>query len=158
MDPPALLLLALLPLCIALAMGWWWSSRRWSRAARQRAVQASWGEDAAEELLAAHGFQVVERQARAWGRMLVDGRELDYEVRADLLVEALAGSGWPVGALLVAEVKTGLQAPDPGHPATRRQLLEYDRVFQPDGLLLVDMQGGEVISIAFPDEAGAASG
>jgi hypothetical protein len=64
-------------------------------------------------------------------------------VRADLLVQR-------DGALFVAEVKTGSRAPDPSFPATRRQLLEYLMVFEPDGLLLVDMEREAVMEVEFP--------
>lgn len=150
MDPQLLLILALLCLAIALAVGWWWSSQRWSRASRRRVARAAWGEDLAEELLEQAGFRVLDRQVRAIGWVEIDGRDHEFEVRADLLVEAHDAHGWPPGARLVAEVKTGRRAPDPAHPATRRQLLEYQRVFQPDGLLLVDVEGEALITVAFP--------
>lgn len=150
MEPQVLLVLALICLALALALGWWWSSQRWSRASRARVARAAWGEEEAEALLEDAGFRVLDRQVRAIGWVEIDGEEHEFEVRADLLVEARDAPGWPVGARLVAEVKTGDRAPDPAHPATRRQLLEYQRVFQPDGLLLVDVEGAAVISVGFP--------
>jgi hypothetical protein len=36
------------------------------------------------------------------------------------------------------------------YPPTRRQLLEYWFVFEPDGLLLVDVEAGVVSAIVFP--------
>lgn len=124
----------------------------WSRLRRRRrSIGALEAESLAEDLLERAGYRVVERQARAWGSVLVDGRSLPFEVRADLLVERVRKHPrLPRGALLVAEIKTGTLAPDPSHPATRRQLLEYLRVFQPDGILLVDMNERRVMEIVFP--------
>jgi len=151
MDPSWLLIGALLLLALVLALGWWWTARRWSRASRGRVRRAQVGEHRAEALLEDAGFRILDRQVRALGWMEIDGETVEFEVRADLLVEVEPGHpDFPAGARLVAEVKTGDRAPDPSHPATRRQLLEYQRVFQPDGLLLVDVEAGQVIEIAFP--------
>lgn len=151
MDLQLLLILALCALALALACGWWWTARSWSRASRRRVRRAMVGEDEAEEILADAGFRVLDRQVRAIGWLEIDGQEQEFEVRADLLVEAEAAPGWPRGARLVAEVKSGSRAPDPANPATRRQLLEYARVFRPDGLLLVDVEAGCLVQVAFPD-------
>jgi hypothetical protein len=152
MDLSWLLVFALLLLALALALGWWWAARRWSRASRARVRRALDGEQDAESLLAALGYRVRDRQVRALGWMEIDGESVEFEVRADLLVEVAGdGPGLPRGAVLVAEVKTGARATDPAHPATRRQLLEYQRVFQPDGLLLVDVEAGQVVEVAFPE-------
>ena len=72
-----------------------------------------------------------------------DGEEVEVAVRADLWV----GRG---SRRFVAEVKTGSMAPDPTRSATRRQLLEYLLVFEPDGLLLVDVEEGLIHEIDFP--------
>lgn len=146
----SLLLVAAFLLLVALLLIW--LRPIWLRLGRRRrSVHALRAESQAELLLEDAGYRIVERQARAWGTMLVDGESVPYEVRADLLVERVTRHDTlPRGALLVAEVKTGRLGIDPGHPATRRQLLEYLRVFQPDGLLLVDMTEGRVMEIGFP--------
>ncbi len=72
--------------------------------------------------------------------MWIDGEPVEVGVRADLWV----GLG---ERRYVAEVKTGGRAPDPTHPATRRQLLEYRVAFEPDGLLLVDAEEGRIILV-----------
>lgn len=151
MHPDQLLFLALVLLALALGLGWWWSTRRWSRASQRRVRRALVGESDAEALLETCGFRVLDRQVRGFGWMEVDGQDLEFEVRADLIVELVGPHPvLPRGARLVAEVKTGGRAPDPTHPATRRQLLEYQRVFEPDGLLLVDVEAGQVLEVAFP--------
>ena len=65
------------------------------------------------------------------------------ELRADLLVER-------DGMRFIAEVKTGERAPDPSFPPTRRQLLEYRLAFDPYGVLLVDVEAGEIFEVDFP--------
>lgn len=117
---------------------------RWLRgyASRARNRVAGRGEDAAEAILAAHGFCVVERQATAPWSMIVDGVEVPFDVRIDLLVTRR-------GKRYVAEVKTGDVAPDPRHPPTRRQLLEYACVFEASEVLLVDVPAGRVRAISF---------
>jgi hypothetical protein len=111
---------------------------------RDRNRRAQRGEHDAERLLEKHGFSVIERQARRRWTVRVDGEDEGAEVRADLLVQK-------DGLLFVAEVKTGDLAVDPLFPATRRQLLEYFFVFEPDGLLLVDPEASSVVEVEFPD-------
>jgi hypothetical protein len=111
-------------------------------ASRARNRIAGEGEHAAEAILARAGFHIVERQATAAWSMLVDGVEVPFEVRIDLLVSRR-------GKRYVAEVKTGDRAPDPRHPPTRRQLLEYAVVFDAAEVLLVDVPAGEVRAISF---------
>ncbi len=116
---------------------------RGSRASSARQQRAQAGEREAQTLLAAEGYRLVEIQARRHWPVSVDRETFHVELRADLLVER-------DGCLYLAEVKTGRAAPDPLLPATRRQLLEYLLAFQPDGLLLVDAEAGEIIEVAFP--------
>jgi Holliday junction resolvase-like predicted endonuclease len=119
--------------------------RRWrgSWRARRRAARAGAGEDRAADLLVAAGFTIVERQARVAWAPLVDGEPCLLELRADYLVER-------GGELLVAEVKTGEEAPSIATAATRRQLLEYSVAFAADGVVLVCPERGEILRIEFP--------
>ncbi len=94
-------------------------------------------------LLRRAGFKIVARQARTWWTPLVDGEPHETEVRADYLVEA-------AGELLVAEVKTGDEAPQLSTAATRRQLLEYHVAFAADGVLLVCPELGAIHRVEFP--------
>lgn len=143
MDIQHLLLLALALAALGFALAWWLAAGRGSRRSRRRTRRALNAETEAEHLLQELGYEVVERQVgRAWS-FLVDGEPVEAAVRADLLVQR-------DGALYVAEVKTGTRAPDPSFPATRRQLLEYLMVFEPDGLLLVDMEQRNVMEVEFP--------
>jgi hypothetical protein len=75
--------------------------------------------------------------------MRVDRQTLAARVRADFVVRRL-------GRRFVAEVKSGALAPDPCHPPTRRQLLEYCLAFGSSGLLLVDMGREAIRIVEFP--------
>ena len=141
-------------LLVALVLARW--SRRWkgSRRARVRAARAGAGESDAQALLEAEGYTIVARQARAWWSPLVDGEPVETELRADYLVEA-------DGELLVAEVKTGEEAPDLTTAATRRQLLEYQVAFSvalgSTGVLLVCPERGTIHRVEFPRQRAADS-
>jgi hypothetical protein len=122
-----------------------WRVRRWrgSWRARRRAARAGAGEDRAATMLADAGWRIVARQARTLWIPLVDGEPHETELRADYLVEA-------DGERLVAEVKTGDEAPSLDVAATRRQLLEYRVAFAVDGVLLVCPERGTIQRIEFP--------
>ncbi len=125
------------------ALGWWWASTRGRRGVHRRQGVARAGESAAERLLERYGYTIEDRQvSQAW-TLWVDGEPLAVTARADLLVRKH-------GRTYVAEVKTGTRAPDPKHPPTRRQLLEYSVVFDVDGVLLVDMEHEHVMLVEFP--------
>ena len=102
------------------------------------------GEREAAELLRQEGYQVVDEQASREASMWVDGRRLAVRVRADYLVQRN-------GKKYVVEVKTGKKATDPASTSTRRQLLEYERVYDADGLLLADMEQKRLRRIWFED-------
>jgi Holliday junction resolvase-like predicted endonuclease len=132
-------LAAVLALWLAAKLRAWRGSWR----ARRRAARAGAGEDGAVRLLEAAGYTIVERQARVCWAPLVDGEPVMTELRADYLVEA-------GGELLVAEVKTGEEAPSVETAATRRQLLEYHVAFGADGVLLVCPERGAIHRVVFP--------
>lgn len=109
----------------------------------KRARRAGAGELAAEVLLEDEGYTVLERQVRCVWWIEVDGEEESVDLRADLLVER-------DGERFVVEVKTGVNAPDPAFPPTRRQLLEYSLAFAPYRVLLVDIEAEEIMEVHFP--------
>ncbi len=117
---------------------------RWKRmnAARQR--RARQGEADAERLLQREGYTIEEVQPGCPWCVAIDGEEFEVTVRADFLVSQ-------GGYRYVAEVKTGEKAPDPAYPPTRRQLLEYALAYDADGVLLVDVEAGEILDVEFPD-------
>lgn len=132
----------LLVLLLGLLLGRWLSARGRAHDSQRRNRVAQDGEHEAEAILAASGYEVVDRQVRARFAYRVDGEETEVEVRADLLVRRR-------GRTLVAEVKTGQSAPDPTYPPTRRQLLEYATVFGADEVLLVDVPARAIRVVSF---------
>ncbi len=137
------LIVALCGALLALVLTRWLRSARGSWRARRRAGRAVAGEDTAAGMLRRAGFRIVARQARAWWSPLVDGEPHETEVRADYLVEG-------DGEILVAEVKTGEEAPQLATAATRRQLLEYQIAFAVDGVLLVCPERAVIHRVEFP--------
>lgn len=142
-DPIVAAVIALAGALLALVVTRWWRQWRGSWRARRRAGRAVAGEADAAVLLRRAGYRIVARQARTWWAPLFDGEPLEIEVRADYLVE-------DDGALLVAEVKTGEEAPELATAATRRQLLEYLIAFEATGVLLVCPERGAIHRVDFP--------
>lgn len=119
--------------------------RRWmrSRRARRRGARAVRGEHDAELLLEDVGYTVLDRQVPLTWTICAGDEEHEIELRADLVVERDE-------LRYVAEVKTGSAAPRLENAATRRQLLEYRVAYDVDGVLLVDVEAGDVVEVEFP--------
>jgi hypothetical protein len=113
------------------------------RVARSRSLGQA-GRDRAVRLLRRAGFVLVEEEVTGEGVVLVDGVPQTYLVRADALVRRKR-------RLFVAEFKNGPEASRVSTRATRRQLLEYDWVFDVDGVLLVDAETDAIQHVQFPD-------
>lgn len=124
-------------------IGWWRAVGRVGRENRVRQIRATAGEGAADAVLAAHGYRVVDAQVTVRFVIRLDDDDVWVHNRCDRVVER-------DGRIYVADIKTGARATDPTHPATRRQLLEYWLAHDADGVLLVDMDAGTVIEVAFP--------
>jgi hypothetical protein len=136
-----ILLTLLLGILIGLLLFYFLNRRLISSAARTRVETAKYSEAEAEKLLVKQGFTILEKQKRTPLIVWVDGKSHLSYVLADFLVQKDKKT-------YVVEVKTG-QAADPTEPATRRQLLEYEYVYRPDGLLLLDMNLGELHEVDF---------
>ena len=132
---------------VALVVGRWLRAWRGTWRAKRRARRAGNGEEDAAVMLRRAGFTIVARQARTWWTPTVDGEPVETELRADYLVES-------DGALFVAEVKTGDEAPQLSTAATRRQLLEYQVAFHiafgAHGVLLVCPELNAIHRVQFP--------
>lgn len=113
------------------------------RRARRQSRRAIRGERDAEKLLRSLGYTILARQAPAVWTVVCDGADHEVALRADLLVQRGR-------ARFVAEVKTGNAAPRLTTATTRRQLLEYRVAYDVDGVLLVDMEAGQVMNVEFP--------
>jgi hypothetical protein len=110
---------------------------------RAHNVRGQRGERAAEQLLVANGYTLIARQIETSYPVEVDGDTVEVMLHADFLVAR--GS-----ERLVAEVKTGRNAPRFQHAETRRQLLEYQLAFGVDSVLLVDVESALLREVRFP--------
>jgi hypothetical protein len=115
------------------------------------ALRALRGEQHAEDLLVDAGYQIVGRQVEGSYLVRIDESATRVVVRADLLVKD------PGGRTLVAEVKTGREAPRIENSATRRQLLEYRLAFEAPGVLLVDAGQDTIHTVRFPMDVSAST-
>lgn len=106
-------------------------------------VRGQRGERAAEQLLSAHGYTLLARQVETRYPVELDGETIEVSLHADFLVAR-------GGERLVAEVKTGRNAPRFQHADTRRQLLEYQLAFDVDSVLLVDVESALLREVRFP--------
>ncbi len=112
------------------------------RVARSRKMGRR-GQDRAVRILSRAGYRVIGTEVVGTGRIRVDGAVVEYRVRADFVVRR-----W--FRRYVAEVKGGAESAAPGNRATRRQLMEYARVFRVAGVLLVDADAGKIHRVEFP--------
>ena len=119
--------------------------RRWVVRLRLRRQwkKARVAEQAAAELLQAHGYVVSGTQVETSYSIVVDGNPVNVLLRADYVASR-------AGRYYVAEVKSGRFAPRIDTAATRRQLLEYLVAFGVDGVLLVDAEARQVREVEFP--------
>jgi hypothetical protein len=126
-------------------IGLWFASRRWYvRWLRRRQwSRAHAAESEARAILEKQGYDVLGAQVEGSYSLVVDNRPMTISLRADYVV----GRN---GLRYVAEVKSGVFAPQLGTAATRRQLLEYLIAFQVDGVLLVDGETKQVHQVVFP--------
>lgn len=134
----ALILVALVGVWIGLRLAR--RIRAWR--SRRRTRRGIAGESRALRLLTRRGYAIVESQPPTTGALLVDGERLEFEVRADAIVERKRRR-------YVAEIKTG-RAASVRSRHTRRQLLEYAVLYDADGVLLVDATRGVIHAIEFP--------
>ena len=74
--------------------------------------------------------------------LFIDDKPNDVTVRADMIVRK-------GNKIYVAEVKTGEKVTSPKYRETRRQLLEYFFVYQPNGLLLIDMEKRKIKTVVY---------
>lgn len=126
------------------ALLWRRLRKRWRSArARRQGKVARRAEVRAGRWLEKEGFELIEEQAsRNWVVRVNDDEEI-VRLSADWLVER-------AGKRYVVEVKTGKRAPSIRNSATRRQMLEYLCAYEVDGVILMDMESGELVEVEFP--------
>lgn len=114
--------------------------RRWKL--RKRMQKAKKGEYKAIKFMKSQGFRVTDLQKEGSYTLFIDDKPHVVNVKADMIVKKGKKT-------YVAEVKTGDKVTSPKYTDTRRQLLEYYMVYQPSGLLLVDMEKQKVRKVEY---------
>ena len=93
------------------------------------------------KLLIKKGYKVINQKLTNKGYLYENGNKVDYKVRADFMVTKDK-------VTYVAEIKTGLSA-SIEKISTRRQLLEYSKLFNSSKVILVDISKKEIKVIEF---------
>lgn len=122
----------------------WVERKQRRRLAQARNLRARRGEEEARAVLEEQGYRVVDRQRRIAYAVAVGANERQVELVLDYVV-AREGE-----EELVAEVKTGPNAPQLKHADTRRQLLEYQLATGCSRVLLVDPEAARITEVSFP--------
>ncbi len=95
-----------------------------------------------EKLLRKAGFQIKSKKERKTVMTVVDGKEHIGYVEADYIVTRKKRT-------YVVLVHSGVGEVDPNEPNYRRHLLEHDRIFKPNALLVVDLTKGRLHTVQF---------
>ena len=98
-------------------------------------------EQKAIKLLKKKGYKIESFQTTAKGKLLQDDETLTFLIRADLIVSKN-------NKKFIAEVKSG-KAASIEEINTRRQLLEYSKVFNNKNLILIDTEKNKIKKIEF---------
>tara|TARA_B100000683_G_scaffold229268_1_gene229645 strand:- start:120 stop:542 length:423 start_codon:yes stop_codon:yes gene_type:complete len=98
-------------------------------------------EQKAIKLLKKNGYKIESFQTTAKGKLLQDDETLTFLIRADLIVSKN-------NKKFIAEVKSG-KAASIEEINTRRQLLEYSKVFNNKNLILIDTEKNKIKKIEF---------
>ena len=98
-------------------------------------------EHKAIKLLKKNGYKIESFQTTAKGKLLQDDETLTFLIRADLIVSKDKKK-------FIAEVKSG-KAASIEEINTRRQLLEYSKVFNNKNLILIDTEKNKIKKIQF---------
>ena len=93
------------------------------------------------KLLIKKGYKIINQQLTTKGYLYENGNKVDYKVRPDFMVTKDK-------VTYVAEIKTGLSA-SIETISTRRQLLEYSKLFNSSKVILVDISKKEIKVIEF---------
>ena len=93
------------------------------------------------KLLIKNGYKVINQQLTTKGYLYENGNRVDFKVRPDFMVVKDK-------VTYVAEIKTGLSA-SIETISTRRQLLEYSKLFNSSKVILVDISKKEIKVIEF---------
>ncbi len=110
---------------------------------RSRIVKkAKKAEQEAIQLLEKNGYKIIASQQSVKTYTQVDGETIENRVVADYIAKKK-------GKSYVVEVKTGKQIVKVTTSHIRRQLLEYYLIFQPHGIILLDMDNKKLMKVTF---------
>ncbi len=112
---------------------------------KQQAVQptaAGFSEKEAEALLNKYGYQVIGRQPKRSIITRFQGKDHFGYSEADYLVRKNKKK-------YLVIVHSGEAAFDPNQAEARRRLIEHQHIFEPDGLLVMDLATGDLTPISF---------
>ncbi len=98
-------------------------------------------EQKAIKLLKKNGYKIESFQTTAKGKLSQDDETINFFIRADLIVSKDKKK-------FIAEVKAG-KAASIEEINTRRQLLEYSKVFNNKNLILIDTEKNKIKKIEF---------
>ena len=98
-------------------------------------------EQKAIKLLKKNGYKIESFQTIAKGKLLQDDETINFFIRADLIISKNKKK-------FIAEVKSGKSA-SIEDINTRRQLLEYSKVFNNKNLILIDTEKNKIKKIEF---------
>ena len=104
-------------------------------------ANAKKAEKEAVYLLSNHGYRIISMQEKRNIITYIDGKPYPSYVKVDLIVQKK-------GKRYIVEVKTGQQT-KATTALVRRQLLEYYLVFNPEGIILLDMDRKKIQTIEF---------
>lgn len=119
----------------------WYLKKQKTKSLKKISKRAKIGETEAAVLLQSSGYRIIDEQVRMPVRMLVNNDVYESFIKVDFIAEK-------GNKRYVVEVKTGKQA-NLHLPNVRRQLYEYQNIFQPDGILFVDMNNYDIINVKF---------
>ncbi len=99
-------------------------------------------EKAAENLLNKYGYQIVSKQPKRSIITRFQGKDHFSFSEADYLVRKNKKK-------YLVIVHSGEAAFDPNQTEARRKLIEHQHIFEPEGLLVMDLSTGELTPITF---------
>tara|TARA_B100000029_G_scaffold416593_1_gene420928 strand:- start:79 stop:522 length:444 start_codon:yes stop_codon:yes gene_type:complete len=104
-------------------------------------LRGKYGETKAINLLKINGYQILEKQLTLKGRLFENKKLQAFTIRPDYLVKKN-------NDIFIAEVKTGKSA-SINNISTRRQLLEYSKIYNSKKIILVDINNASIKLIEF---------
>ena len=96
----------------------------------------------AEKLLRQQGYEIISSQNRGIYKLKVNEEIKEILIIPDFIVRKN-------NKIFVAEVKKGKEVGSIKNSHTRRQLLEYFVAYEPDGILLLDMNSSNINTVEF---------